>query len=232
MKCNKCKKKIGVLSIFKGICNSCSQNKKEIEKIRNLIFNGIDKLEKIRERGIEDKRIKKVFKNHFDEVIGSLYGSIFSTIIGTLERSVETGFEQGTIKEKEHKDFTNFIKLWSKKADDEDFQITKEDYDEFKDDLKKIKKSTLKGLNKLVNNIEKQLDLKELVKEIDNYVQEVEEEEINENEFGEVEINVTGQGIIFRNIATRIFNTLIKNLQGKVNIFINGQEYNRSGRKI
>ena len=183
--CQTCKKKIGFFwGLFHTFCKKCykinKNNSLEIKRIEGIINEGIETLKTLREGGKFDNQAKNMFPDSFDKVIRSLYNSIFSTVIATLDQSFKISFEMQKITKKDLEDFENFIKTWKLKAENDNLLLTKEDYLDFKDDLKSLRKRNLKDLFNIVNRIEKEFNINGFIDKIDKFVKEINEEDIEE----------------------------------------------------
>ena len=73
-----------------------------------------------------------------------------------------------------------FIEPWLEKAKNDDVMCDKKFYAELKNSIKKSDKGSLKGLTKVLIKFEETLDIAGLIKLIDDYVQKVEDEDVEE----------------------------------------------------
>jgi len=146
--------------------NMVESNISEIDKLHNIIDNGIKKVEEFRQRGVSEVTLEEVF-------VG-LYSSVYSSAISTALRSLENGFKKGQLTKEEFKQVKKLLGKWGQKARNENFNVTKEKYNLFMGEVKKFDKKYPKFfsngtlMSEFIKKIEKGLKAEELINKIDN----------------------------------------------------------------
>jgi hypothetical protein len=178
-KCTKCER--NEVSFMKrltqgGLCEKCYNNEAQAKIVRDLVENGIDTLENLKENILEDPKQIKLFYQHFDDSVGGLYNTIYSSIISSLSSSIETTIKAGVIDRSEVKKLIGFLKKWNKLAENDDYPITTEEYNQFKGELTKSYNGEIEEIVTALQQIEEMVDMNGAIERLDTAIPEIENE--------------------------------------------------------
>ena len=175
MKCKNCGQKIGFNKLMSQLCSNCEQT----EKASKIITDGINKIRDLVENARENPKNKKIIHREFDNMVNGLYSTLYSSVINSLNMSFESS--ESRIFPEEMAAFRKMIKPWSTQIQESENSILKEDYTKFKIEWEKLKKHKLRSeLGEGLEMVENTLRLNEQVNQIDDFVREFNDEQINE----------------------------------------------------
>jgi hypothetical protein len=151
-------------------------NEDVIYAINKIVDNGI-KLTKTFLNEFKRHTQQEIDVKQVKDIIDGLYSTVYCSIISTIKNTFLSPENKKTIPNNEMKEFEKFIRKWDKYTiENSGFVLLTEDYEKFRKEIKRLDNSKkIENFYKILETVEKNLNMELLIKKIDELNKNVEE---------------------------------------------------------